>query len=161
MWLYSKPWALPFLVFMCLKIYLSWRLFLFPPKKCYFSSSLRPTAKRGTSIIVPVSNSVIFAIRLASDLIHGKKVAHRLFSSLTTRLQGCLSLLFLLGCANYFRKLITVIRKCKVLLCSLNFSGFCFSISWFTYLPVVELIVFQVQYVFKHWWTLCVLNITI
>lgn len=138
-WLYCEPWALHFLVFISLKIYFSCRhlLFLFiyffflSHKNYYFSSSPRPTAKIGTSITVAASNSMIFAIRLASDLIHGKRLLIGCFFSLTTRRQGCLSLLFLPGCANCFRKPITVIRKCKILPCSVNFSEFCISVTWF------------------------------
>lgn len=132
-WLYCKPWALHFVLFMFLENHLSYRHFLhfvtlLLVTKYYFLRFHRPAAKRGTGITVAAGNSMIFAIRSASDPIHRKRLLMG-FPSHAAWPQGCLSLLFLPGCANCFRRAVTVVRECRILLCSVNFSASHFSIS--------------------------------
>lgn len=121
MWLYCEPWALHFLIFMSLKIYLSYRHFLFvffllSHKKKYFSSSHRPTPKRGTGITVAASNSMIFAIRLASDLIHRKRLLTGCF---LLSLQG-----FRAACHYYFFLDVQIFLDCANFCAVWLFQGF-------------------------------------
>lgn len=107
-WLYYKPWAFHFILFMFLEIHLSYGHFLhfvalFLVTKYYFFRSHRPTAKRGTSITVAASNSMIFAIRSASDLIHRKRL-----------LRGCFLLLlqgFRAACHCYFFLAVQIVSE--------------------------------------------------
>lgn len=111
-------------------------LFFFQP--CILCRSHEPAVGRGTGIIVAASNFTIFWHQISKWPYTQKKDSQRLFSSLVARLQGCLLLLFLAGCADSFKKPITVIRKCGILLFSVNFSEFCLSISWFAHSFVVK-----------------------
>lgn len=110
-WLYCKPWALHFVLFLFLETHLSYRRFLhfvalfLVTKFIFFFRSHRPAAKRGTSIIVAASNPMIFAIRSASDLIHRKRL-----------LRGCFLLLlqgFRAACHYYFFLDVQIVLESK------------------------------------------------
>lgn len=91
---------------------------------------------------------MILAIRSASDLIHRKRLLKGCFLLLLQGFRVSCHYHVFPGWANCFRKQISVIRKYKILLCTVDFSGF--FLNFLIYLFVAKQLKSLVQMCFPR-----------